>query len=125
MTDGVMLARPVHGLVNESQRVSHLFPIPATQTPPHRITALCGASFGPGQLERLDHPSGMPCEHCLSRSPQETRDPSPPPARLDAIERTLHQMQIQINGIKTALAATIGELPDHDGAPRQENDDFP
>ncbi|MCP2252920.1 hypothetical protein LY13_001664 [Prauserella aidingensis] len=123
--DGVMLARPIPGLVNESQRISHVFPIPATPAPPRRITALCGASFGPGQLQRLDNPSGMPCERCLTTSPQGARNPGLPTARLEAIERTLHQMQVQINGIKTALAATLGEHHDHDEVRRKDSDGLP
>lgn len=115
MTDGVMLARPVPGLVDESQRMSHVFPIPATPAPPRRMTALCGASFGPGQLERLGNPTGMPCERCLSRAPQGAHEPDSYPARLEAIERTLHQMQVQINGIKTALATALGDPYDHNG----------
>jgi hypothetical protein len=111
MTDGVILARAAPGLVGGAQRVTHVFPLPATPAPPRRITALCGASFGPGQLQRLDNPTGMPCERCLARAPQEQGEPPSSSERLDEIERAVHHMQIQVNGIRTALAAIVG---DHD-----------
>ncbi|WP_307831864.1 hypothetical protein [Prauserella cavernicola] len=113
MNDGVMLARPAHGVVSETQRVTHVFPLPDTATPPRRITALCGASFGPGQLLRLDNPTGMPCERCLARTPQQDGEPISSGQRLDEIEQAVHSLQTQVDGIKTALAA----LTDNHGDP--------
>lgn len=124
MTDGVMLARAAPGLAGDAQRATHVFPVPATPTPPRRITALCGVSFGPGQLERLDGPTGMPCERCLARAPQESAQPQSSGERLNEIERTLHQLQVQVNGIRTLLAATVGTPDWHNPRqPRREESD--
>jgi hypothetical protein len=34
-----------------------------------RLAAFCGAEFGPGELELLDAPQGMPCVPCLRSAP--------------------------------------------------------
>jgi hypothetical protein len=86
MSAPVLLARPLPGTVGETQRVAHLFPVPVGAT--ERLTALCGASFPPGELEVLDRPHGMPCTACLSRapSPRASRRPgihASTPARSD------------------------------------------
>lgn len=67
MTAPVLLARPLPGTVGETRRVTHLFPVPAVVVA--QLTALCGASFPPGDLEALDRPHGMPCTPCLARVP--------------------------------------------------------
>jgi hypothetical protein len=69
MTARIYLARPLPGLVGETRRVVHLFPVPTDDVMPSRLVALCGAGFGPGELEMLDRPSGMPCVSCLRNSP--------------------------------------------------------
>lgn len=63
-----MLARPLRGTVGETRRVCHVFVLPRGKKP-ERLTALCGTEFGPGQLELLNHPSGMPCVACLRNAP--------------------------------------------------------
>jgi DNA-binding transcriptional ArsR family regulator len=65
----LFLARPLPGTVGETRRVVHVFEVPPEGTVPERLTALCGSSFGRRELERLDHPKGMPCEPCLRRTP--------------------------------------------------------
>ncbi|MEV6441146.1 helix-turn-helix transcriptional regulator [Amycolatopsis sp. NPDC051716] len=69
MTVRLFLARPLPGTVGETRRVVHVFEVPPEDTVPKRLTALCGSSFGRRELERLDHPKGMPCESCLRRTP--------------------------------------------------------
>lgn len=69
MTVRLFFGRPRPGTVGESRRVVHVFEVPDTDTVPDRVTALCGEEFGPGFLEQLDAPRGMPCEFCLRRSP--------------------------------------------------------
>lgn len=69
MTVRLFIARPMPGVVGETRRVVHVFPLWPDGTVPQRVTALCGAEFGHGQLELLDQPAGMPCERCLSCTP--------------------------------------------------------
>ncbi|MEV4143647.1 hypothetical protein AB0J40_08250 [Amycolatopsis sp. NPDC049691] len=69
MTVRLVTARPLPGTVGESRRVVHVFPVPAEETMPERLTAYCGAAFGPGELELLERPVGMPCVTCLHRAP--------------------------------------------------------
>jgi hypothetical protein len=57
------------GIVGETKRVCHLFAAPPDGVPPERLSAFCGAEFGPGELELLDRPTGMPCVVCLSHAP--------------------------------------------------------
>ena len=63
-----VLGRPRLHVVGNTQRVVHLFELSGKVG--DTITALCGASFGRGQLERVDSITGMPCERCLARTPQ-------------------------------------------------------
>jgi hypothetical protein len=70
MTVRLIIARPLPGTVGQTRRVVHLFPLPADGSVPERLTAYCDATFGPGELELLDRPVGMPCVMCLQRSPQ-------------------------------------------------------
>ncbi|TWP46083.1 hypothetical protein FKR81_37230 [Lentzea tibetensis] len=67
MTARLLFGRPLPGSVGEWRRVVHIFEVPAGNTLPERLTALCGTSFGPGELESLGRPTGMPCESCLRR----------------------------------------------------------
>ena len=69
MTIRLCFGRPPPGTAGETLRVVHIFPAPAEHTPPTRLTALCGTSFGPGELEPLDRPQGTPCESCLRQAP--------------------------------------------------------
>lgn len=69
MTIRLLFGRPLPGTVGETHRVVHLFPVPDGNTPPARLTALCGTSFGQGELESLGRPHGIPCESCLLRAP--------------------------------------------------------
>jgi hypothetical protein len=69
MTVPLIMARPLPGTVGETRRVVHLFPLPPSDTTPERMAAYCGETFGPGELELLDRPTGMPCVICLSQSP--------------------------------------------------------
>ncbi|NIH84481.1 hypothetical protein [Amycolatopsis granulosa] len=59
-----LLARPRSGLVGETHRVAHVFPLTAGQQP-GLLVAYCGYSGRPGELDLLDRPAGMPCERCL------------------------------------------------------------
>nr|WP_074988040.1 hypothetical protein [Saccharomonospora viridis] len=66
-----LLVRPVPGVVPNSRRVVHLVPAPNPYGEiPRRLAALCGASFVPGIVDRLDTIRGMPCETCLARTPR-------------------------------------------------------
>ena len=83
----LIFGRPWPGTVGETRRAVHMFEVPAGGAVPERLTALCGTSFGHGQLERLDRLRGMPCESCLRQTP----DP-PSERRLiptDAISRVI------------------------------------
>lgn len=107
MNDGVMLARPISGTVGEAERVCHVFPVPRG-APPERIAALCGASFGAGELERLDGPAGMPCERCLSRT-RVPRGEDTVIRRLDLIERSLAQLQQHVDGLRVVVAELLDD----------------
>lgn len=69
MEELLVLARPLRGTVGETRRVCHVFVLPRDEKP-KRLAALCGAAFGPGQLELLDRPAGMPCVTCLRNAPR-------------------------------------------------------
>lgn len=58
-----VLGRPRSGLVGETRRVAHVFPLPAER--PGLLIAYCGFEGRPGELDLLDRPVGMPCEPCL------------------------------------------------------------
>lgn len=74
MTTPLIFGRPLPGVVGETRRVVHVFETPAEDTMPERLTALCADSFGPGELELLDRPSGMPCVLCLTLTPNTAPD---------------------------------------------------
>jgi hypothetical protein len=69
MTVRLLFGRPKPGVVGETRRVVHVFEMPRENSIPARLTAFCSTSFGPGELELLDRPLGMPCESCLRRTP--------------------------------------------------------
>jgi hypothetical protein len=60
MTARLIIARPLPGTVGETRRVVHVFPLPTDDVTPEQMTAYCGETFGPGQLELLDRPMGCP-----------------------------------------------------------------
>jgi hypothetical protein len=65
----LVLARPAaHMVIGERGRLVHCFEVPK-QTP-DRLQALCGALFGPGELEWVKRLLGMPCEACLALAAQ-------------------------------------------------------
>ncbi|MCU1687733.1 MAG: hypothetical protein JWQ81_8472 [Amycolatopsis sp.] len=66
----LFIARPLPGTVGETRRMVHVFPFPPGGAVPTRVTAFCGAEFGPTELELLDVPRGMPCEMCLRDMPR-------------------------------------------------------
>lgn len=65
----LLVVRPLPGTVGERRRVAHLVPLVGTERMPERLTACCGQSFGPDELELLDGMRGMPCESCLLQAP--------------------------------------------------------
>jgi hypothetical protein len=69
VTVRLIIARPLPGTVGETKRVCHLFPSPPEGAQPEVLSAYCGADFGPGELELLDRPQGMPCTLCLRDAP--------------------------------------------------------
>jgi hypothetical protein len=81
MTVRLIIARPLPGTVGETRRVAHLFAVPPDQTAPDRMTAYCGDTFGPAELELLDRPTGMPCVSCRRHLP------GPDDAQLPAADR--------------------------------------
>lgn len=66
----LILARLLPEIMGETRRVCHVFTLPRSEQRPERLAALCGTEFGPGQLELLDRPSGMPCVSCLHAVPR-------------------------------------------------------
>lgn len=65
----VLLVRPVVGTVGERRRVVHIVRVAEGHGRPSRLRACCREEFEPGDLELLDHISGMPCEDCLRHVP--------------------------------------------------------
>src|SRR6266496_2328180 len=74
MTVRLLFGRPLPGTVGETRRVVHVFELSDDVGVVERLTALCGVSFGRGELEHLDQVKGMPCESCLRETP--TPDPA-------------------------------------------------
>nr|WP_239154585.1 hypothetical protein [Amycolatopsis sp. FDAARGOS 1241] len=72
MTVRVILARPMRGTVGETCRVVHVFPVSSEEASPSRLSACCGADFGPAELEVVAPLSGMPCVTCLRYLPTDT-----------------------------------------------------
>jgi hypothetical protein len=65
----VLLVRLLPGLVGETRRVVHVVPVPAAHVMPDVLTAYCGLQIKPNEAERLDRPTGMPCEPCALNTP--------------------------------------------------------
>jgi hypothetical protein len=70
VTVRLFIACPLPGTVGETRRVVHVFPLPPDEVTPERLTAYCGAEFGPGELELLDTPQGTSCVSCLRNAPR-------------------------------------------------------
>jgi hypothetical protein len=49
----------------ERDKSCHVFPLPAIGLLPEVLRAYCGFTITPGQAERLEAPTGMPCLSCL------------------------------------------------------------
>jgi len=58
-----VLARPRAGVVGQTRRVVHVFPL--QDGGPGVLVAYCGFEGRSGELDLLDGPAGMPCERCL------------------------------------------------------------
>jgi hypothetical protein len=74
---GVVAARlrrgvelPNRRIVGETDRVVHLIPVPATDTMPEHLTALCDLVIRPGDAEHVDVGAGMPCILCFNAVPR-------------------------------------------------------
>ncbi|MEV7043937.1 hypothetical protein [Amycolatopsis sp. NPDC051061] len=61
---------PNRRIVGETDRVVHLIPVPATETMPEHLTALCDLEIRPGDAEHVDAGTGMPCIPCLNAVPR-------------------------------------------------------
>lgn len=122
MVGPMVIACPLPGVVGETKRVSHLVVLPDRDHLEDRISACCGASFGPGELELLDRVQGMPCELCLARAPlpaPEQQTPTLKPGRpsleettgrLAAIERGLITITEQVAEVRRDVAQLRADL---------------
>ncbi|RSN63040.1 hypothetical protein DMH01_10520 [Amycolatopsis sp. WAC 04182] len=72
MTAPLLFARPRPGSMGESRRLVHLFGVLPEGVQPERMAALCGEEFGPGVLQLLEAPCGMPCFACLQLTTDKT-----------------------------------------------------
>ncbi len=73
---GVFAARLLAGvslpsdlMVEENDRLVHLFPIPALQVVPDELRAYCGLVIRPDQAELVKIGRGMPCAPCVMAAP--------------------------------------------------------
>ncbi|MGH3693456.1 MAG: hypothetical protein ACRDRX_05580 [Pseudonocardiaceae bacterium] len=73
---GIFAARLLGGvrlpggrMVGETDRVVHLFAVPAGRVVPDELHALCGLSIRPGQAELVKIGTGMPCVVCVMAAP--------------------------------------------------------
>jgi hypothetical protein len=55
--------------VGETDRVVHLFPLPAGRVVPDELQAFCGLLIRPGQAELMKIGTGMPCMACVMAAP--------------------------------------------------------
>ncbi|MGH3814749.1 MAG: hypothetical protein ACRDUV_20270, partial [Pseudonocardiaceae bacterium] len=69
---GVML--PGGRIVDETDRVVHLFALPTERTIPDELPAFCGLAIRPGWAELVAVGTGMPCVVCVLAAP----DPGAP-----------------------------------------------
>jgi hypothetical protein len=60
-------------IVGETDRVVHLFPIPAGRVIPEQLRAFCGLVIRPGQAEPVTAGTEMPGVACVVAAP----DPEP------------------------------------------------
>ncbi|WP_326938077.1 hypothetical protein [Amycolatopsis cynarae] len=105
----LLLARPVSADRGLRARVAHIVPVPEEVPGSMRLTACCGAEFGPGELELLDRVTGMPCEGCLSRAPRRvgalSQAPDPVAERLTVIESAVRAIGARVEELAELLAA--------------------
>lgn len=78
---GVFAARLLGGvrlpggrMAGETDRVVHLFAVPAGRVVPDELHALCGLPIRAGQAELVRIGTGMPCVACVMAAP----DPDSP-----------------------------------------------
>lgn len=78
---GMLAARLLAGVrlpsgqvVGETDRIVHLFPVPATRVVPDELQALCGLLIRTGAAELVEVGTGMPCVVCVMAAP----DPDDP-----------------------------------------------
>lgn len=112
MATQMLLVRPVAGTVGERARVVHVLVVPPGAWREHRLTACCGAKFGPGEVELLGKVSGMPCEACLRQvpTPEQLALPAGPGdifARLAAIEASVDRLGEEVDALTKQLAAIL------------------
>lgn len=74
---GVVAARLRRGvelpngrIVGETDRDVHLIQVPATETMPEHLSALCGLRIRPGDAEQVAVGTGMPCVPCICAVPK-------------------------------------------------------
>lgn len=60
---------PSGRMAGETDRVVHLFPLPAGRVVPDELQALCGLLIRPGQAELVKIGTGMPCMACVMAAP--------------------------------------------------------
>lgn len=60
---------PMGRMVGESDRLVHLFPIPATRVVPDELRAYCGPVIRPDQAELVKIGTGLPCAACVMAAP--------------------------------------------------------
>ena len=63
------VSQPDGWMVEENDRLVHLFPIPATQMVPDELRAYCGLVIRPDQAELVKIGTGMPCAACVMAAP--------------------------------------------------------
>ncbi|WP_169739731.1 hypothetical protein [Amycolatopsis taiwanensis] len=103
----LMMGRPRQGAGGERARSVHLFTIRKTGREPDRLIALCGCRFHRPDVEFLGEVRGMPCEICLTRTPDLTGESSEGTAVLS----DLHSFD-RIEVLSSAVAAAgsaVGE----------------
>ena len=55
-------------IMGETDRLVHLFPIPAGRLKPQQLRVFCGLVIRPGQAELVTIGTGMPCVACGGRA---------------------------------------------------------
>lgn len=103
----LMMGRPRQGTVGERARSVHLFTVRKSAGEPDWLIALCGCRFQGPDVEFLGEVRGMPCEICLTRTPDPTGESSDGTAVLSE----LHSFD-RIEVLASAVAAggsVVGE----------------